>query len=73
MGFPIYNRDYCCCEMTQPTNEEIGYQYQVALQHWSKDFFKRKQKISSFISEDADYLHMNGITGIVSEMALCLT
>ena len=21
----IYNRDYCCCEMTQPIIEEDGY------------------------------------------------
>ena len=48
--------------VTQPTNEEIGYQYQVALQHWSKDLFKRICNISSSISEDADYIQY-GITG----------
>ena len=25
MEFSIYDREYCCCEMTQPTSEEIGY------------------------------------------------
>lgn len=50
------NREYCGCEMIPPINEEIDYQYQVALQHWSEDLFKRICNISSSISEDADYI-----------------
>ena len=35
MEFSIYDREYCCCEMTQPTSEEIGYVHIVMFRYLS--------------------------------------
>ena len=48
MEFSIYDREYCCCEMTQPTSEEIGYSSYCY--------------VPLSVSEDTDY-HYDGNTG----------
>lgn len=50
-----YDRDFCCCEMTQPTNEEIGYKPNV-----------RHIIFTPFISEVAGYI----LYGISRHIAL---